>query len=106
MQNLKKETLRKMSSNHTIHDIAWAKVIYMPSLVDEPTENILKVNHSEDELKDFINSLDFNYDDGYGMQEVYGIIMFNDDFWLERIEYDGSERWGLKKKPSIPPSCI
>lgn len=106
MENLKKETLNNItSSNHTINDIAWAKVVYIPLFVDEPTSHILKLNHSEDELKDFINSLDYNYDDGYGTQEVYGEIVFNDNSWLERFEYDGSERWDLKKTPSIPKEC-
>lgn len=106
MENLKKETLNKIAdSNRTINDIVWAKIVRHPSLVDEPIVSILKVNHSEDELNDFINSLNYNYDDGYGIQEVYGTIMFKNNVWLERVEYDGSERWALKKIPSIPPSC-
>ena len=106
MENLKKETLNKIeSSKHTIDDIMWAKVTRIEFFADEPTYSILKVNHNRNELNDFINSLDYCYDDGYGTQEVYGEIVFSDGSWLERHEYDGSERWALKRIPSIPKEC-
>ena len=37
--------------------------------------------------------MNFNYDNGFGTQELYGIILFDDNSWLERYEYDGSEEW-------------
>lgn len=47
----------------------------------------------EDELK-FLNDLAaIDYDDGYGSQELFGIIVFKDGTWLQRHEYDGSEHW-------------
>ncbi len=39
------------------------------------------------------------YNAGYGGQELFGTIVFNDDSWLERDEYDGSENWIIKKLP-------
>lgn len=36
------------------------------------------------------------YDSGYGIQEVFGYIIFKDNTWLERHEYDGSEWWEYK----------
>lgn len=44
-----------------------------------------------------INKLkSINYYDGYGCQELFGFIIFRDNSWLERYEYDGSERWEYK----------
>ena len=48
-----------------------------------------------------IDKLDLVYDPGYGSQELYGTVLFNDGSWLEREEYDGSEDWILKVVPTI-----
>ena len=53
-------------------------------------------------LEDFLNSLDFKYDSGYGGQELYGTVWLVDGTWLERREYDGSEWWEHKFCPQIP----
>lgn len=42
---------------------------------------------------DDIDELDVNYDDGYGTQYLYGLVLFDDGTWLSRDEYDGSEAW-------------
>ena len=39
--------------------------------------------------------LNFEYDDGYGAQELFGYVWFTDGSWSERDEYDGSERWAV-----------
>ena len=47
----------------------------------------------EDEFK-FIDTLaNLEYDNGYGTQELFGVVVFNDGTWLSRWEYDGSEGW-------------
>ena len=43
----------------------------------------------------------WSYDDGYGIQELEGVIVFNDGSWLQRVEYDGSEAWEYFKTPSV-----
>lgn len=43
--------------------------------------------------------LDREYDSGYGRQELDGTIWLKDGTWLERYEYDGSERWEHKAVP-------
>lgn len=48
-----------------------------------------------------IDKLDINYDDGYGIHEIFGFISFKDGTWMERGEYDGSERWDYKKCPTV-----
>ena len=50
----------------------------------------------------FLYSLNFNYNNGFGLKELYGTVWFKDGTWLERAEYDGSEWWEYKKAPQIP----
>jgi hypothetical protein len=66
----------------------------------------LSVGYTENDWDDFIESLDFHYDNGYGLQEVDGTIWFTDNSWAERDEYDGSEWWAVKKRPNIPAALI
>ena len=63
---------------------------------------VLKQNWDNDEWLKFLTILNFNYDNGYGRQEVFGIVWLTDGAWLERYEYDGAEEWELKKLPAIP----
>lgn len=65
-------------------------------------EITLKINYSEIDYLKFLNDLDFLYDNGYGGQELYGTIWYEDGTWSERGEYDGSEWWEYKKCPIIP----
>lgn len=67
---------------------------------------ILKVNYTEDDLRVFLSEIDINYDNGFGTQELFGNIWFNDNTWAERYEYDGSECWELKKLPIIPKELL
>ena len=62
----------------------------------------LKFGYTEEEFIKFLKLLDFNYDNGYGGQELYGKVWLGDNAWLERGEYDGSEWWSYKKLPEIP----
>lgn len=44
--------------------------------------------------------LDFEFDTGYGCQEVEpDLMLVGRDFWLERGTYDGSEWWEFKQQP-------
>ena len=55
------------------------------------------------EYEAFLQKLDFNYDSGYGMQEVDGTVwLMKDHTWLERGEYDGSEWWAYRECPKVP----
>lgn len=42
---------------------------------------------------DVLEKLDVVYDDGFGSQHLFGYVLFNDNTWLSRNEYDGSEWW-------------
>jgi len=63
----------------------------------------LKVGHSRHrDLGGFFDKLDFNYDNGFGSQEIYGVVWLTDGTWLSRGEYDGSEWWIYNICPAIP----
>ena len=67
-----------------------------------PTPIILKEGYTPTEFVEFMNKLDFEYDAGYGGQELFGTVWLTEDgTWLERGEYDGSEWWNYMKCPSI-----
>lgn len=50
-----------------------------------------------------LDDLDFEYDSGYGIQELFGIVYCKDSddnpAWLTRGEYDGSEWWVVNTIP-------
>ena len=62
----------------------------------------LKQNHSEENLDKFFDELDFVYDKGYGSQQLFGTVWFQDGTWATRGEYDGSEWWDHHTEPEIP----
>lgn len=52
---------------------------------------------------EFYKIADFEYDEGFGIQEVKdGLVIVGKDWWLERHEYDGSEWWEFKTLPKCP----
>ena len=72
---------------------------------EEATKNIinLKEGYSKEEYEEFLNRLDFEYDSGYGGQELYGIVwLMEENTWLSRGEYDGSEWWEYRECPVVP----
>ena len=62
----------------------------------------LPVGYTAELYKNFLDSLNFLYDDGFGSQELHGFIWYADGTWSERSEYDGSEWWEHKEPPKIP----
>jgi len=69
-------------------------------------DSVLKVNHSEKDFEEFLNSLDFEYDEGFGTQYVHGMVWLEDGTWLDRLEYDGQESWTHEGVPEIPEECL
>lgn len=52
---------------------------------------------------EFAAAANFEYDEGYGGQEVRADLMIvGKDWWLERGEYDGAEWWEFKRRPAKP----
>lgn len=62
----------------------------------------LKPGYTPEQYNLFIEHLDFDYDDGYGTQHLFGTIWCEDGAWFNRHEYDGSECWECHQYPTIP----
>jgi hypothetical protein len=56
----------------------------------------------EGELAEVLPQLNFDYDSGFGGQNLYGTIWYSDGTWSSRGEYDGSEWWQYNKCPELP----
>lgn len=71
---------------------------------DRYSENqvVLKLGYSPEDYDNFLANLNFEYDDGYGLQYVYGTIWFAGGTWADRWEYDGSEGWEYHQCPTMP----
>ncbi len=71
---------------------------------DLEDDNVFKlpIGYTEEQYQAFLNQLDFEYDDGYGGQVVFGTIWMEDGTWLTRGEYDGSEWWEVHSRPVVP----
>lgn len=68
-----------------------------------PPPIILKEGYSVAEYEEFLNKLDFEYDNGYGLQELFGTVWLTEEgCWYERGEYDGSEWWEYQECPKVP----
>ena len=79
---------------------------YDASWRDEHGKEIfLKEGFSENDFEGFLDAIDFHYHSGFGGQELFGFIWFEDGTWAERGEYDGSEWWEYKSQPEIPNGC-
>ena len=62
----------------------------------------LTTGYTEDEYKQFLSDIDRAYNNGYGGQELDGMIWYADSTWTTRGEYDGSEWWEYHEVPEIP----
>ena len=62
----------------------------------------LRLGYSEQDYAEFLRELDFTYDSGYGGQKLFGTVWLQNNAWLERGEYDGSEWWEYKSFPIVP----
>jgi len=102
MSNARKELLEAVKDTAKIK---CASITY-GRWENERSKKVLKFNHTNDEYNEFLNSLDFEYDSGYGGQELYGTVWLEDGTWLSRGEYDGSEWWEHNVLPNIPAECL
>lgn len=101
MRNAKEELVRVVS--HTDGNITCAVIKHHRGYSEaEHRTYVLSEGHSTVELDAFLDSLDFNYNNGFGGQELFGTVWLTDGTWMERGEYDGSEWWEHRERPSIP----
>lgn len=95
--NAKQEFIEHIEDRQVKCAIIVARINYGP--INTYT---LRCNHTPAEYDAFLQSLDFDYDAGYGGQELHGIIWYMDGTWSERGHYDGSEWWEHREAPEVP----
>lgn len=95
MTNAKKEFLKEIEGKKLVCARVGKEVDY-----PKYEWKILQDGYSQEELDSFLASIDFNYDSGFGGQELFGVILFEDSF-SDRGEYDGSEWWENHKMPTV-----
>lgn len=89
--------------NFHFKNIKWARINFSNWLPGIDYKINLHSNYTEQQLQDFMNSLfSIDYDNGFGTQELFGIIVMKDNTWYTRGEYDGSEWWEYHKCPKEP----
>ena len=99
MKNALKELQDKLKTiNKTIDNIIALNIAKYKCCEDTPD---IKIKATKENIKNAFSNLNFDYDEDYGSQELYGIVLFDDNSWLERAEYDGAEWWEYKKPPTI-----
>lgn len=99
MKNLLKETKDLLLSFEKDFSCIECAELFIEKEMDYLKHIILGENHSNFDLEKFEKELDFEYDNGFGGQCVYGYVSFYDGTWIERHEYDGSEWWEYKSTP-------
>jgi hypothetical protein len=104
MQNAKTELLEALQNRPKLK-CAIIRVGYSYGDKEKPSYK-LKTGYSKTDLETFLNSLDFEYNSGYGGQELYGGLWLKDGTWFDRGEYDGSEWWQYQVCPDIPADII
>lgn len=99
MENAKQEFLNVTGNDSVIASyISYGSGYY----TDKVSVHVLKSGHTEEDYQAFLGSLDFNYDNGYGGQNLFGTIWCKNGVWFDRGEYDGSEWWNRNEYPAIP----
>lgn len=63
---------------------------------------LLRENYSREEWESLMVALDFEYHNGYGGQNLFGVIWYEDGTWSSRGEYDGSEWWEYNAVADVP----
>jgi hypothetical protein len=105
--NAKKEFLEHLTHfAKSKSDVLCAKVRERNYKYNNLESAILTTGWTEDDFEKFLDTIDFDYDEGYGSQELFGMIWFKDGTWSERQEYDGAESWDYKRCPDIPKELI
>jgi hypothetical protein len=87
MQNLYIETMEKLRiHNKTVNDIVAIQGGEFAIDIDEF----------------FAIAKNTNYDDDFGTVHIAtDLVIIGEDWWMERVEYDGAENWAFRQRPKI-----
>ncbi len=103
MRNAKEELLKLIEGKAKVK---CATITNGDELDEDNKDILLKVGYSENEWTEFLKSLNFSYDAGYGRQNLFGTVWLEDGTWCTRGEYDGSEWWEHNQLPEIPSELL
>lgn len=97
-------TLHSEEVKEWLDRVLWATISYdYYEDKDNAAKAILKSTRTVEDEINFIRILQgIDYDDGFGLQQLFGTIVFKDGTWMERREYDGSEWWEHYRIPTEP----
>ena len=104
--NVKKEFISHLEKIQKNNKEVISAIIALKRFLDTDLKIVLNPNYNEGEYNNFLKALNVEYNDAFGIQELYGYIWYNDGTWSERYEYDGSECWSYKKCPSFQDKNI
>ena len=103
MKNAKEEFLQHAANRA----VKCAEISIFDDVTYEPNGVAgLPVDYTQDELDAFLKAIDIKYNNGYGTQELFGVIWYMDGTYSTRWEYDGSEGWEHHQCPVIPEKLI
>ena len=95
--NAKQEFIKHVGGKEVESVIIMHEVSY-----SEPLRKlVLPKGFNAQNYNEFLDLLDFDYDSGYGAQELEGTIWYTDGTWSGRAEYDGSEWWAHYQRPGF-----
>lgn len=100
--NVKKELLELLKEQNVTLKCGYIRESRYDITEEKRKKAILKVGYTKNDYDNFLQSIDFDYDDGFGTDELAGVLWFSDGTWATRGEYDGSEWWEYHKQPEIP----
>ena len=108
MTNAKEKLLAKLKINNLAIKCAYIRTDRNSYWDDndnyiQPAPVLLKEGYTPADYVEFLEKLNFEYDSGYGGQKLYGTVwLMEENTWLDRGEYDGSEWWAYNKCPKVP----
>lgn len=90
MINARQELISALAQADKVHP---ADVVAFNIQVKDCYDGILHSCKGTTLTPDALEKLDVVYNNGFGSQQLFGYVLFNDNTWLSRHEYDGSEWW-------------
>lgn len=99
MANCKEEFLEHIEGDKVL---ICCRIVYEYNWEGDNKIFELPLHYTIKEYNKFLENLNFEYDNGYGTQMIFGHIWYADGSWSERYEYDGSECWSYKTTLEIP----
>lgn len=103
-ENIGRELAQFLQDDQCRHKTVSAiEILYTAKRRTQKWRKVWLRDNGDMALAEFLaNELDQDYESGYGTQQVDGTVWFDDNSWLERREYDGSEWWELCECPPLP----